>query len=142
MVNRIKKISCEMSLSRSVKGEEHTSKYHADMELSADSSIREIADFIGGMKKIWSKAINMKREAEKTFNPPAFFMEITEHVMDRSENWTTNSFNRWYTYDIDDICTGKGEESIYLRPDTKYTSETRDMSIGKDVLRDLAFTMG
>lgn len=142
MENRFKKISCEMTLSRRVKGEEHTSKYTAEVELSAGASVGEIADFIDGMRKIWTKAVNAKREADKTFDMPSFTMEVTEHVIDRENDWKTESFNRWYTYDIYDICTEKGEEGIYLRPDTKYTSENKDMSIGKDILRDLAFTMG
>jgi len=140
--NRVKKIDVEMKLTRRVRGEEHTSKYTAYVELSADARIGEIANFIEGMKKIWTKAVNAKREAEKTFDAPAFTMEVTEHIIDKSDNWKTESFDRWYTYDIDDICTEKGEEGIYLRPDTTYTSENRDMSIGKDILRDLAFTMG
>lgn len=142
MENRVKKISCEMTLSRRSKGEMHTSKYSADIELSAGTSVSELADFIDGMRKIWNKAVNYKREAEKTLDCPDFTMEVTEHVMDRANNWQTEEFNRWYTYDIEDICTGKGEEGVYLRPDTKYTSENRDMLIGKDILRDLAFTMG
>lgn len=142
MENRVKKICCEMTIARSVKGEEHTSKYSTEVELSADAGIRGIADFIDGMRKIWNKAVNIKREADKTFNPPAFSMEIIEHVMDRSDGWKTESFNRWYTHDIDDICTEKGEEGIYLRPDTKYTAETWDMSIGRDILRDLACAIG
>lgn len=143
MENRVKKIGCEMTLTRRVKGAEHTSKYRACLELSADTTFSEMADFIESMRKIWNKAVSVKREADKTFgSDPDFTMEITEHVMNRAENWATECFNRWFTHDISDICTEKGEEGIYLRPDTKYTSENRDMLICKDILRDLAFTLG
>ena len=138
MENKTKTIYCEMSLTKKLKGEEHTSKYVASIELSARTSMSEIADFIDGMRKIWTKAVNARRESDE----PSFSMEITEHILDKADDWKTIEFNRWYTYDICDICTEKGEEGIYLRPDTKYTEERRDMSIGKDILRDLAFTMG
>lgn len=142
MENKTKTINCEMVLTRRVTGEEHKSTYHTSVELSAGTSMCELADFIEGMRKIWNKAVSVKRESDKTLDTPDFSMEITEHVLDKADNWNTVSFNRWYTHDIFDICTEKGEEGIYLRPDTRYTPENRDMSIGKNILRDLAFTMG
>lgn len=143
MENRTKNIDVEMSFTRRVKGEEHTSKYRARIELNAGTSMSELADFIENMRKIWNKAVSTRREFDKNIGyTPEFYMDITEHVIDKGDEWKTESFNRWYTYDIFDISTEKGEEGIYLRPDTKYTPENRDMSIGKNILRDLAFTMG
>ena len=144
-MDSIKVVRCELTLKHRVKGEEHTSKYSAEIHLCADSDVGDIADFTDGMHKIWNKAVATRREYDRALPPegnyPDFKMEVVEHVMDRGDSYSTASYHRWYTYEITDVCAEKGAEGIYLRPDTKYNGESSDMLIGKNILRDMAYYM-
>lgn len=129
-------ISVELVVTRRAKGEEHRSKYEVYTRLSSEATVGDIADFVDGMKKIYAKAMDAAKNCETGSD---VYMEIVESVYD--DGGTQVSFDRWYLRDIGDISLEKGEESIYLVPDTRYTSENRDMSIGKNILRDMEFTM-
>ena len=132
-----KSIDVEMTVTRYAKGEEHKSKYSAHIKLEYETTVADIADFADATKKIWNRAMDAAKHCE---NVRDIDMEIIESVYER-EPWEQVCFDRWYLRNMGDICTEKGEEGIYLVPDTRYTEENRDMVIGKDVLRDMAFTM-
>ena len=135
-----KTISVELVITRRSKGEEHKSKYETRIKFGHETLIGDIADFVDDMKKIWTKAIDAAKHWE---NVSDIDMEISEAVYEHETGgeWKSLNFDRWYLRNMEDICTEKGEESIYLVPDTRYTSENRDMAIGRDILRDMAFTM-
>lgn len=132
-----KSIDMELVITRRAKGEEHKSKYTARIKLEHETLISDIADFVEDTKKIWNKAMDAAKHWE---NVSDIDVEVIEAVYER-DPWTQVSFNRWYLRNMGDICTEKGEEGIYLVPDTRYTEENRDMSIGRDILRDMAFTI-
>ena len=131
-----KRISAELDVTRRSKGEEHRSKYEVYTRFCSETTVGDIANFVDGMKKIYTKALDAAKHYETVSD---VYMEILESVYD--DSGAMKSFDRWYLRDIGDICLEKGEESIYLIPDTRYTSENRDMSIGKNILRDMEFTM-
>ena len=135
-----KTISAELVITRRAKGEEHKSKYEARIKFGHETLIEDVADFIDGMKRIWTKAMEAAKHCE---NVSDIDMEICESVYEHETGmeWKQLNFDRWYLRDMGDISTEKGEEGIYLVPDTRYTSENRDMMIGRDILRDMAFTM-
>lgn len=133
-----KTIDMELVITRRAKGEEHKSKYTARIKLEHETTVGDVGDFVDATKKIWNRAMEAAKNCE---NVSDIDLEIVEAVYER-EPWTQVDYDRWYLRNMGDICTEKGEEGIYLVPDTRYTEEHRDMSIGKDILRDLAFTMG
>lgn len=132
-----KVISAELVLERYAKGEKHTSTYEVRTDFSKDTCVSDIADFVEGMEKLWRLAINAGKHWEKVSH---YQFEICEAVY--GDGYDSLSFDRWVSKDIyGDICLEKGEESVYFRPDERYTDANRDMSIGKNILRDMAFTM-
>lgn len=136
-----KVIRVELSIKRRARGEEHTSKYEASIALNYRTTVSEIADFGSDVQKLWSKAMAAAKNSE---NVSDIDMEICEAVYEHEpgSEFKTALFNRWYLRNMEDISTERGEESIYLVPDERYTKPERDMSIGKNVLRDMAWTMG
>lgn len=130
-------IDMELVITRRARGEEHKSKYTARIKLEHETLIGDIADFTENVKKIWSKAMEAAKHCE---NVSDIDVEVIESVYER-EPWRQVCFDRWYLRNMGDISTEKGEEGIYLVPDTRYTEENRDMLIGRDILRDMAFTM-
>lgn len=128
-------IDMELVITRRIKDEEHKSKYTARIKLEHETLIGDIADFTENVKKIWSKAMDAARHDVSDID-----MEVIESVYER-DPWKQVCFDRWYLRSMGDISTERGEEGIYLVPDTRYTEESRDMLIGKDILRDMAFTM-
>lgn len=136
-----KVIRVELEIKRRARGEEHTSKYEASIWMNDQTTVSNIADFVDDMHKLWGKAM---AAAKNSANVPDINMEICEAVYEHEpgSEFKTGLFNRWYLRDMEDISTMKGEESIYLVPDDRYTDPVRDMSISKNILRDMAFTMG
>lgn len=132
-----KTLDMELVITRRAKGEEHKSKYTARIKLEYETTVADIADFVDATKKIWNKAMETAKNCE---NVSDIDLEIVEAVYER-EPWRQVDYDRWYLRNMGDIITEKGEEGIYLVPDTRYTEESRDMAIGKNVLRDMAFTM-
>lgn len=138
---REKTISATMCIIRTARGERHESTYEVYTNFNEKTTVGEIADFVEGMEKLWRTAITAAK-SYKNLND--ITMDISEAVYNLGEDghdFKTESYDRWYMRNMDDICLEKGEESIYLVPDTRYTSENRDMCLTKNVLRDMAFTM-
>ena len=134
-----KVINAELIILRTARGEEHKSTYEVRTSLSEKTTVGDLADFVDGMRKLWAKAMQAAKHSKKV---SIITMEVCEAVYEHDpEEWKQLSFNRWYMRDMGDISTEKGEESIYLVPDTRYTEEYRDMCIGKDILRDMAYAM-
>ena len=113
-----KMIRVELVVKRRARGEEHTSKYEASIDLNEKTEMSEIADFVDDMHKLWGKAMTAAKNSE---NVPDIDMEICEAVYEHElgGEFKTNMFNRWYLRNMEDICTEKGEESIYLVPDER-----------------------
>jgi len=139
---REKVIGATLIITRRGKREEHTSKYEADITFNNMTSIGDVCDFIESMKKIWNVAMQAAKNYENVTDISLDLHEAVYEMTDEDAGISQLSFDRWYIRDISDICTEKGEESIYLVPDTRYTRPSRDMSIDKDVLRSMAYTMG
>lgn len=135
-----KVIASELVIKSRRRNEEHTSKYEARLTLNEDTTVGQIVEFTDEMKKIWNKAVQAAKNCE---NVTDIEMDIHEAVYKHApgEDYTSMSFDRWYLRALDDISTEKGEEYIYLCPDIKYTPAERDMALGRDVMRDMAFTM-
>lgn len=140
----MKSVEVRLTVARYKSGETHTSKYEAELRLTDETTVGDIRAFTKNCKTIWNKAIEAKREWEKNYVPltPDIDMEVISSTYD---GWcvpnvplTQKSFNRWHTRNIDDISTEKGEESVYLTPDTRYTPEHWDLLIQRDVLDGLS----
>lgn len=109
--------------------------YKAEIRLADNTTFSEIVEFLEDVKKVYKKGMAAIKAGFR------MELEVTEAVY---ENWLEpekdlilKSFNRWVsveTYEQDN-------EGIYLRPDTRYTEEHRDMYLTKDTLKDLAFTL-
>lgn len=109
--------------------------YRAEINLADSTTFSEIVKFLDDVKRVYKKGMTAIKTGSQ------MELEITESVY---ENWLEpgkeliqKSFNRWVsipTHEQDD-------QGIYLRPDTRYTEEHRDMYLSKDVLKDLAFTL-
>lgn len=125
----------ELETTRRAHGELHTSKYTAHLRLMDDTTFEDIAVFVEDVKKIWGKAISAAKS-----DADGVCMEVTESAY-ITEPWEQKLFNRWYLRNVGDICTEKGEESVYLVPDERYTPANRDMCIGRDILKDIAYTL-
>lgn len=135
-----KTINSELTITRRVRGEIHMSKYSAKVDFCMRTSMRDVSEFFADMEKIWRKAISAAKNPENLYEISMDISESTYSYKDGAttlEDWKQHSYNRWYLRNVDDICTEKGEESVYLVPDTRYTSETRDMLIGKNVMHDM-----
>lgn len=134
-------IRVELVIKRRARGEEHTSKYEASIDMHEKTAMSEIADFVDDLHKLWGKAMTAAKNSE---NVSDIDMDIheAEYEHELGGEFKTNKFNRWYLRNMEDICTEKGEEGIYLIPDERYTPAERDMLIGKDILRDMSRAMG
>lgn len=102
-------------------------------EINTDFS--EIVEFLEDIKKIWKKGTAAIKAG--------FYMEL-EVIEAVYQNWgepekdlMQQSYNRWVSVPTHE----QDGEGIYLRPDTRYTDECRDMYLTKDTLKDLAFTL-
>ena len=109
--------------------------YTAEIKLTDETSFSEIVEFLEDAKKIWKKGMNAIKAG---FHME---MEVTEAAYD---NWLNpekrliqKSFNRWVSVPTQE----QDGDGIYLRADTRYTDECRDMYLTKDTLKDLAFTL-
>ncbi len=133
--NRLKCYHVTLVVTDTKRGERHESTYQADLSIDGETTLRDIVQFEDDVKKIWRKAVN----AAKGF---AYVdMEITRALYERGEglcNLTSLDFDRWYTRNTSDISIEKGEEGIYLIPDTKYTEESKDLFLGHDIMHDLS----
>ena len=132
--NRLKCYHVTLVVTDIKRGERHESTYEADLSIDNETSIRDIVQFEDDVKKIWKKAVN----AARVF--AAVDMEVTRALYERTDepyNLQSKDFDRWYTRNTSDISIEKGEEGIYLAPDTKYTPETKDLFLGHDVMHDL-----
>ena len=128
--------SYEMNLEVSAfkNGVATTEKQSAEINLSDDTRFESILDFMDSVKAVWKRARKAIKSGDR------ITMEV---IVSTYEGWSNpdeklrqTSFDRWY-------CTeeGQDDEGIYLRPDIRYTDAYRDMYLGKDVLRGLAFTL-
>ena len=135
----MKSIDLRLTIERVKRGESHVSKYETELRMEDRTDISDIISFTKDCKTIFQKAVAAAKDWE---NVTRIAMEVTSATYD---GWgvpdvplTQKSFNRWSIRDITDICTEKGEESIYLVPDTRYTPETWDLLLMRDVLDGLA----
>lgn len=112
-------------------------EYKACIALDAQSSIGQIIDEMDKVKEIF-------KIAQKAIKDQRYFeLEITESVydFDENDNFIRGNFDCWVSvpwYEQDDA------GGIYLKPDTRYTNENRDMYLSsvKDLFKDLKFTLG
>ena len=117
------------------KGEIVEGTYTAEIRMEDSTQFSEILDFMDSVKNIWKKG----RSAIKRGS----WMEL-EVVVSAYDNWLSDkplvqkSFDRWVSVPVEE----QDEEGIYLRADTRYTDEHRDMYLSKDIFKDLAFTLG
>lgn len=109
--------------------------YKAEINLTDNTDFSEIVEFLEDIKKIWKKgmaAIKAGLYME---------LEVTEAVYqnweDPEKDLIQKSYNRWVSVKTDE----QDGDGIYLRPDTRYTDECRDMYLTKNTLKDLAFTL-
>lgn len=130
-----KTIRATLVVTRIKRDERHESTYTVCTDFSERTTVGDVADFIDGMKKIWTTAVNAAKRGD------ALNMDISAAVYSRGDGGVlkTESYNRWYVRNADDVSTERGEEGIYLVPDTRYTEESRDMFLSRDILRDMAF---
>lgn len=109
--------------------------YKAEINLTDSTDFSEIIEFMGDIKKVWKKGMAAIKAG--------FYMEleVTEAVyenwLEPEKNLVQKSYNRWVSVPTHE----QDNEGIYLRPDTRYTDECRDMYLTKDTLKDLAFTL-
>lgn len=109
--------------------------YQAEIKLTDNTDFSEIVEFLEDIKKIWKKGTAAIKAG--------FYMEL-EVIEAVYQNWgepekdlIQKSFNRWVSVPTHE----QDGEGIYLRPDTRYTDECRDMYLTKDTLKDLDFTL-
>lgn len=135
----MKSIEVRLTISTAKMGESHVSKYETELRMDNETTVGDVAAFAKNCKTIWSKAIAAAKNWE---NMTDISMEVTSAVYDgwRDPNkpLEQKSFNRWYLRGADDISLEKGEESVYLIPDTRYTNEYWDLLLMKDVLGGLS----
>lgn len=132
--NRLKCYHVTLVVTDIKRGERHESTYNADLSIDGETTLRDMVQFEDDVKKIWRKAVN----AAKAF--ASVEVEITRALYERGDgvcNLTSLDFDRWYTRGTSDISIEKGEEGIYLVPDTRYTEETKDLFLGQDIMHDL-----
>lgn len=141
----MKSIELRLTIERVKRGETHTSKYEAELRLTDSTTVGDIGAFTKNCKTIWSKAIKAKREFDENYYECGISGIDVEVISSTYDGWcdpgkelVQKSFNRWHTRNIDDVSTEKGEESVYLTPDTRYTSEHWDLLIQRDVLDGLS----
>lgn len=133
--NRLKCYHVTLVVTDIKRGERHESTYQADLSIDGETTLRDIVQFEDDVKKIWRKAIN----AARIFATAD--VEITRALYERTDepyNLVGLEFDRWYTRNTSDISIEKGEEGIYLVPDTEYTPETKDLWLGHDIMHDLS----
>lgn len=111
-------------------------KYAAEIRLRDDTTFSELIQQMERVKEIF-------KIAQKAIKDHRYFeFEITESIYrwDDNDNYRSLSFNRWVSVPEQDQDETGG---IYFRPDTKYTSENRDMYLAslKTLFDDLAFTL-
>ena len=117
------------------KGEIVEGTYTAEVRMEDSTQFSEILDFMDNVKTIWKKG---RKAIER-----GSWMEL-EVVVSAYDNWLSDkplvqkSFDRWVSVPVEE----QDEEGIYLRADTRYTDEHRDMYLSKDIFKDLAFTLG
>lgn len=121
--------SMRLCISKNKKGLKVETAYHTVVCLGDESNFIDILCFQDNAKKIWKKAMNAVREKM----PMQLSVEVS--VYDELNN---NSFNRWVSVPVEE----QDDKGIYLRADEKYTDPNIDMRLGKDVLRDLEYTVG
>lgn len=133
-----KNIRVSLEIIRYKRGEEHTSKYEYTVTFGSETRMSEVVGFMNDMTALWRKAIAAAKDWENT---SVINMDISQYVFD-SDKSECEHYDRWYLRNKEDITTDKDEAGIYLCPDTRYTSENRDMFIGRNVLHDMAEYMG
>lgn len=117
------------------KGETVEQTFTADLRLDNNVAFSEMVEFFESVKNLWKKAMTASKKGS--------YIDM-EVVTATYENWhnpnkplITKEFNRWtFTGYNDD------QDGIYLQADTRYTPAHRDMYLTKDVMKDLAFTLG
>lgn len=109
--------------------------YKAEINLTDGTDFSEIIEFMEDIKKVWKKSMaaikaGLYMELEVT-------EAVYENWLEPGKNLVQKSYNRWGSVPTHE----QDSEGIYLRPDTRYTDECRDMYLTKDTLKDLAFTL-
>ncbi len=109
------------------------SSFGAELKITDELNFSEIVELIDDIKGIWKKAMAAVRKGN--------FMEIEviKSAYDKMTNkeLVQKSFGRWVSVPVED----QDEEGIYLKADERYTAESRDMYLTKDLLKDLVFTL-
>ena len=135
----MKSIEMHLKVTRRGSREVHTSEYEAELRMDDDTIVGDLVQFAKDCKKIWNKAIEAAKDADNIYS---IEMDVTSATYKGWRDPVTpleqTGYNRWAIRDITDICTGKGEESVYLAPDTRYTSDWWDLLIQRDVMAGLA----
>jgi len=118
-------------------GSTTTFKKTADITFDNNTELTAVSRFIENAKKIW-KLCTKEYEHEHEYRSLEIMVSVAEW---NDGQYKSISFDRWYTRSNDDINTDPDEKMVYLVPDTRYTAENRDMAIGKDVIKDIAWTI-
>lgn len=111
-----------------------TVTYKAEIRFDDAATLAELFEELEKVKEIYRVAQKAIKDGRQ------FELEITDHVMDKKDDWRSISFDRWVSAPLNDQDDTGG---VYLRPDTKYTRESRDMYLAssKTLFKDLGFTL-
>ena len=117
-----------------------TVKMETRISLGAETTFGQMAAFFQEVKKIHSAAMKAVKRGDW------FEMDICEAVYDRFQSRDPYKVGRLETVSFDCWKAAptweQSEDGIYFRPDTRYTSETRDMYLSKkDLFKDLEYTL-
>lgn len=109
-------------------------RYMATIRFEDTASFADLVEELEKVKEIFK--ISQKAIKEGRW----FELTITDHVIDKADDWRTVSFDCWVSAPLADQDDNGG---VYLRPDTRYTSESRDMYLAssKTLFKDLGFTL-
>lgn len=125
----------KLSISASVDGQTTTKTFKAELFLNEAFELSNISDFIAKIKTAIATAIKFQKKYSDD--------GIIELSASLGKGCGTleqpmADYQRWYTDDITDLCAIKGEESLYLRPDTRYVDGAHDMLLSaRDPLEGL-----
>ena len=135
MDNRMKSYHLHLHVEDYKKGERHVSDYETYLTIDENTVLRDFIDFEDEAKQIWRTAISAAKRAALV--EVELTRALYERTGDPDERLKSMDFDRWHTRELSDITTEKGEEGVYLAPDTRYTEETHDMWLGRDIMRDV-----
>lgn len=105
-----------------------------ELMLTDNTLFSEIYHFIEEIKVIYEKAraiIDNRGSMELSISVAVYKNWETQ---DMDKKMKQVSYDRWVSVPTEE----QGKESIYLKPDTRYTPENRDMFLFEDILEDIA----